>query len=103
MQSALYGAAFSIQAANMRAACNHIIQSPGGEICKGFQRALAEEQPVGIAPWRIRTLNMHDEILVVHDGTVDCKAIKDRTVERYRKHVPLLAWEWDAKESWGDK
>src|SRR4029079_19641999 len=38
--SALYGAAFQSQAANMRAAANHEIQSPGGQITKDVQRRI---------------------------------------------------------------
>ena len=40
VSSALYGAAFSMQAANMRAAANHEIQSPGAEITKHVQRKI---------------------------------------------------------------
>ena len=44
--SALYGAAFSMQAANMRAAANHEIQSPGAEI------TASGEQPIGLGERR---------------------------------------------------
>ena len=45
--SALYGAAFGIQAANMRAAANHEIQSPGGPITKAVQRRIWMNRPYG--------------------------------------------------------
>ena len=102
-QSALFAAAFAIQAANMRAACNHIIQSPGGHITKEFQYEYWKEQPCGVHAWRIRIINIHDELLTIHDGTVDCKAIRDRVMERFRKVIPLIAWDWKVMASWGDK
>jgi hypothetical protein len=104
VSSALYATAFGLQAANMRAACNHIIQSPGGEICKEFQYAVWNEQPRGVAEWKARTYNMHDELLVVTDGSVDTLSIRDRVVEKFRRHIPLLSWEWKTDmESWADK
>jgi len=103
IQSALYAAAFGLQATNMRAACNHVIQSPGGEITKEFQLALWKEQPVGVHSWRVRVYNMHDELLTVTDGTVDTRNIKERVVERFKKVIPLLVWEWDKMKTWGDK
>jgi hypothetical protein len=103
MQSSLYAAAFGLQAINMRAACNHIIQSPEGYITKEFQRALWDEQPCGVAGWRIRTFNVHDELMCVTDGTVDTTAIRDRTITKFREKVPLLQWEWDKLNTWGDK
>ena len=48
VQSALYGAAFSMQAANMRAAANHEIQSPGTGITKAVQRRIWDLQPAGV-------------------------------------------------------
>ena len=102
-QTALYAGAFGIQAANMRAAGNHVIQSPGGEICKAFQCELFKQQPVGIHKWKIRAINIHDEILTVTDGTVDTFAVKEAVVQRYQQDVPLLAWEWGYKSSWADK
>lgn len=103
VQSALYAAAFNIQASNMRAACNHYIQSPGGEICKEFQRALWDEQPVGVSNFRIRVYNVHDELLSVTDGTVDTFAVRDKVINYYRQYIPLLQWEWAEMNSWGDK
>lgn len=103
LQSALYAAAFGLQAANMRAACNHVIQSPGGEITKEFQVEFWRLQPVGVAPWRARSYNMHDELETVTDGTVDTVAVRDRVIGKFRKLIPLLSWEWSKMETWGDK
>jgi len=101
-QSALYAAAFSLQAANMRAASNHPIQSTGAEITKRWQYRFWKEQPIGIAPARIRLFQIHDELLVVHDGTVDTTPIVQELLEEYRKYVPLLGVDWKLNcESWG--
>lgn len=103
VQTALYAAAFSLQAANMRAGCNHEIQSPGAEITKGCQNKLWEKQPVGINAWRITVLQVHDELWSVTDGTVDTGEVMKRTIDEYRKKIPLLAWGWDKADYWGDK
>lgn len=105
LQSSLYGAAFQLQAANMRAACNHKIQSPGGEICKEFQRALTDIQPVGIHHWHCRAFNMHDEILAVtrDDLFEKAQSVRDTVISHYRSFIPLLAWDWKRMGHWGDK
>jgi hypothetical protein len=103
LQSALYAAAFSIQAQNMRAACNHVIQSPEGTIAKEFQRALWDEQPTGVNSWIIRVFNMHDELLNVNDGSVDTTVIRDRIIGKYKEWIPLLQWDWNKMNYWSDK
>ncbi len=71
VSSALYGAAFGIQAANMRAAANHEIQSPGGQITKAVQRRIWDLQPTGIHDLVVAPANVHDEIMcVTHPGSV---------------------------------
>ena len=40
LRSSLFGAAFQVQAANMRAAGNHVIQSAGATLTKGLQRKI---------------------------------------------------------------
>lgn len=103
IQSALYASAFGLQAANMRAACNHVIQSPGGQIAKEFQVELWRLQPVGITTWRVRVFNMHDELLAVTDGKVNTVAVKDRVIKRFRETIPLLKWDWERMNTWADK
>ena len=102
----LYGSAFQMQAANMRAAANHEIQSPGAEITKSVQRRLWDLQPAGIHPLRLAPLNVHDELMVVampsvvHDITANVREV----VESYRAHVPLLGMSWfEAMENWAEK
>ena len=65
ISSALYGAAFGIQAANMRAAANHEIQSPGGQITKAVQRRIWDLQPAGVHDLLVSPMNIHDEIMCV--------------------------------------
>lgn len=102
-QSAIYAAAFNIQAMNLRQAGNHVIQSPGGQMTKKFQRMLCDLQPQGIHEWVIRTFNVHDELLVVVRRGLDTIGVRNEFLETYRKYVPLLGWEWKRLNSWGDK
>lgn len=96
VRSALYGAAFAIMSANVRAALNHKIQSSGATPMKRLQRMLWDLQPVGSNPWKIRNMQVHDEILVVSkpELTDDIVAIKDAFLEEYKKHIPLLNITW---------
>lgn len=106
LQSALYGAAFAIQSANMRAAGNHVIQSPGATITKELQAKLWEQQPVGITPWHIMPMNVHDEIMcpMVPEIVDSSKDIVNNFIEQNKKFVPLLAMDWKVGiSSWGDK
>jgi hypothetical protein len=105
-QSALFAAAFAIQAANMRAAANHRIQSSGAQITKAVQRKVWDLQPAGVARWVVQPLNIHDEIHVVQrPETVEQVAeVVDREVESYREQVPLIKMDWTKEEkSWADK
>jgi hypothetical protein len=62
VRSALYAAAFALQASNMRAAANHEIQSFGALITKRVQRKIWDLQPPGVLEWLVQPLNVHDEI-----------------------------------------
>jgi hypothetical protein len=102
-QSALFGAAFQIQAQNMRSAGNHEIQSMGGQCTKKVQRALWDQQPCGVHPGRLRIMQVHDEIEVVHDGTVDTAAVVQGAIEDLHVYIPTLQMEWKTHlESWAD-
>ena len=106
IQSGLYAAAFSIQGANLRAAANHEIQSSGAGITKRLQRKLCELQPCGVHPWRVRALQIHDEIhTVTQPKFVDeINTIVDETIETYKIKVPLLEIDWHKEEtSWASK
>jgi hypothetical protein len=105
-RSAMFAAAFAIQASNMRAAANHRIQSSGAQITKAVQRKIWDIQPIGVSQWVVQPLNIHDEIHVVQrPETVDqVAAIVDKEVESYREQVPLIKMEWTKEEqSWADK
>lgn len=106
IKSALYGAAFQIQAKNMRAAANHVIQSPESTIVKHIQVALWDLQPCGITDWVIMPINIHDEIMA---PTVEAYA--DRTkdvvrevIESYRPLIPFVGMDWSTSiPNWGEK
>jgi len=104
--SALYGAAFQIQAANTRAASNHLIQSPGAMITKDVQRAIWDLQPTGIHDLMVAPMNIHDEVMcVTHPDYVDPVAAAVRQVtESYRKHVSLIGMTWNkVQANWAEK
>jgi hypothetical protein len=104
--SALYGAAFQLQAANVRAANNHLIQSPGAMITKALQVAIWELQPWGVRDWVVAPFQVHDEVNVVaHPSVTDKLAeIVRESVESYRDKVSLIALKWDTGlASWGDE
>jgi len=104
--SALYGAAFGLQAANMRAAANHEIQSPGGEITKAVQRTIWDLQPVGVHELMVAPMNVHDELMTVtHSDYVPRVTEEVRTtVESFRPQVPLIGMTWfEEMDSWAGK
>jgi ethanolamine utilization microcompartment shell protein EutS len=104
--SALYGAAFQLQAANVRAANNHLIQSPGAMITKALQVAIWSLQPSGVHDWVVAPFQVHDEVNVVADPSVTDKLaeVVRESVESYRDKVPLIALKWDTGlASWGDE
>lgn len=104
--SALYGAAFGLQQTNMRAAANHEIQSPGGQITKRAQRAIWDLQPVGCHELFVAPMNVHDELMVVtkpsHIHLVTEKVRE--VVEFYRPQVPLIGMTWnESQANWAEK
>lgn len=105
-RSAIFAATFAIQAGNMRAACNHEIQSTGAELTKILQCRIWNIQPEGINNWRVQPMNVHDEILTpTHSASVPLVAqiVKDFVAE-YKALVPLLAIEWhDRISDWSKK
>ena len=106
VSSALYGAAFQIQAANIRAANNHLIQSPGAVITKDLQRQIWDLQPHGVHTWIVAPINVHDEVLsVTAPEAID--AVTEtvvRVVESYRDRVPLIGMSWvTGMENWAGK
>lgn len=106
LSSALYGAAFGICEATVRAAANHEIQSPGAEITKYTQVAIWEHQPIGVHEWIVAPMNVHDEIIcVTHPDYVELVSeTVGRTVEGFRKQVPLVGMTWcKDMANWAEK
>jgi hypothetical protein len=106
VQSALYGSAFAMQAANMRAAANHEIQSPGAEITKAVQRSIWNLQPTGIHEFLVAPMNVHDEVLCVNcpDTTELVAEAVAQSVESFRPKVPLIGMEWcKFAQTWASK
>jgi DNA polymerase I-like protein with 3'-5' exonuclease and polymerase domains len=104
-RSALFGAAFNIMSANIRAALNHKIQSTGATPTKNLQRRLWELQPEGEHPWLVRNMQVHDELLNVSTEEMLPEIrlkIKD-FLEHYRRYIPLLNITWlDRMTSWSN-
>lgn len=96
VQSAIFGAAFQIQAANMRAAGNHVIQSTGAQLTKGLQRRIWDVQPSGIHEWHVRPMNSHDELMVPMKPELAerVEQIVKGFVAENRVLIPLLDVEW---------
>lgn len=105
LQSALFGAAFQIQAANLRAAANHRIQSSGATVTKEVEVVMWSFQPCGIHAWVIQPFNIHDELEASHDPKI-AQALEDAVqakVAEFRKKVPLIAIGWKQNGSdWSD-
>ena len=106
LRSALFAAAFAQQAANMRAAANHVIQSSGASLTKKLQCKIWEVQPAGIYAWRVQPMNIHDEVLAPtakpYIGKV--KDIVNDFIVEQRSKVPLLGMEWKTHlQSWAGK
>jgi hypothetical protein len=106
ISSALYGAAFQIQASTIRAANNHLIQSPGAVITKHLQRRIWDVQPSGVNPWRVAPINVHDEVLSVTDPAYvdEVTEIVVEVVESFREKVPLIGMDWvKSMANWAGK
>jgi len=104
-RSALFGAAFQVQASNMRAAGNHVIQASGAQLCKALQRRIWDIQPAGICGWRVMPLNVHDEVMCpTHPDYVD-ETIKVQRdfIKEHKDRVPLLSMGWERMTTWCEK
>ena len=87
VSSALYGAAFGIQSANVRAAGNHEIQSPGAQMTKRLQRFIWTLQPPGVFDWVVAPFQVHDEIsaITTPEAVEPVADIVHATVESFRE------------------
>lgn len=104
-QSAIFAAAFQIQAAAARAASNHRIQSTGAGITKNLQRQVWDIQPSGVNKWIVQPCNVHDEILCpVHPDYKNIVSERvNSVVKSFDNKVPLIAMEWKSMKSWAEK
>jgi hypothetical protein len=106
LRSACFAAAFALQAANMRAAANHVIQSPEAILVKRLQRRLWDLQPEGAHLIRLMPMNIHDEVMCpTLPEYVDAVAERvQETIESYKKDIPLLGMTWSKQlKSWANK
>lgn len=106
VRSALFGAAFQIQAANVRAAGNHEIQSSGAGITKETQAKIWELQPIGINEFVVMPMNIHDEIMcpTIEGRETEVENIVRSQVDKYKTLVPMLSIDWSNNlETWADK
>ena len=105
-QSAIFGAAFQLQAGIYRAALNHEIQSTGADLIKMLQCDIWKLQPAGVSDWIVSPLSVHDEIdtPIKRGRESDVKDIVDSFVERLKSKIPLLKIEWKEElANWAQK
>jgi hypothetical protein len=102
--SALIGGAMRVQARMQRQGTNFQPQSTGAMVNKECQVAIWQEQPVGVTPWRVVPLNVHDELMATIRIKLDVSSRLYSVVERWKGRVPLIAIEWkQGVASWADK
>jgi DNA polymerase I-like protein with 3'-5' exonuclease and polymerase domains len=104
-RSALFGAAFNVMSSNIRAALNHKIQSSGATPMKVLQNRIWQIQPSGSHPWKVRNMQVHDELLAVHtpEATDEIIKVKDSFLDEYKHYIPLLNITWLTKmSSWAN-
>jgi hypothetical protein len=80
----------------MRAANNHLIQSPGAQITKSVQRKIWDLQPIGVSEFAVAPMNIHDEVMcVTHPDYIQpvAETVRD-AVESFRPQVPLICLKW---------
>ena len=101
-KSALFGTCFSICGRIQRAAGNHEIQSPGGQTTKNLQAELFKLQPLGVEPWVIKVMNVHDEILTVTkpESIPSVENIVHNFIEENKKVIPLIGMTFAKGDNW---
>ena len=106
MRSAVFGAAFNIQSANIRSATNHIIQATGSQICKNLQRRLWDLQPKGVHEWEIMCANIHDELMcpAKPEHKPRITEIVNECINDHKDIIPMIAIDWsNTLKTWADK
>lgn len=95
--SALYGAIFSVQGKIVRAALNHHIQSAGRTCTLRVQKRIWDDvQPVGIHPFLVKLLSVHDEIITTSapENAIKIEKAVVSEMESLCETVPLLSLDW---------
>jgi hypothetical protein len=106
VRSSLYAAAFAVQAANMRAAGNHVIQATEADITKRLQAKIWDLQPAGINEWLVRPFQSHDEIITttIPGYPKKIRSIVNNFVKEMSEIIPLIKIDWsDSISSWAEK
>lgn len=106
VRSAIFAAAFQIQAGVMRAALNHEIQSTGATLTKDLQAEIWKHQPYGVAKWMVQPLNIHDEVMCPSDPSIadDVESTVNTFNAGARSIVPLLKMSWKkGMKNWAEK
>lgn len=97
VSSALYACIFSMQGKILRAAMNHLIQSAGRTCTLRVQKRIWDDlQPVGIKPFEVKLLSVHDEIGTVSPPENTDKithAVQDE-MRKLTDTIPLLSLDW---------
>lgn len=104
VRSALFGCAFAVQGANLRAAGNHVIQSSGGELTKKLQVEVWKHQPAGIHPFIVAPMNGHDEILAPCSPELiqPIEQTVKSFIETNKAIIPFLGMSWKKNVTdWG--
>ena len=104
-RSAIFAAAFAVQAAAMRSAGNHEIQNLSGTINKILEKNLWDLQPSGYNDFQIMVMNVHDEVMAPckPELVAKTKEVQEATLEEYRSLVPLMSMKWSELETWASK
>ncbi len=95
--SALYGGIFTVQGKILRAALNHLIQSAGRTCTLRVQKRIWDEvQPVGILPFEVKLMSVHDEIATVSPRRNCAKitAAVQAEMADLTETIPLLSLDW---------
>jgi hypothetical protein len=103
-RTALFAAAFQLQAACMRAALNHEIQSTGAILTKRLQRLIWDLQPIGVHPWEVAPMNIHDEIMCPTRTSGEVEKVVGTFLQTYKPLIPLIKMSWKSMlENWSEK
>lgn len=102
-QTALFAAAFGIQAKNLRTARNTSIQSSGAECTKRLQYSIWNLQPSGVYPFIVQPFNVHDEVLCPNNCPELVEQTVNETIDNLKGRIPLLAIKWRIMQNWSEK